>query len=276
MDAEAHVKYVWKPKTIKPYNSARPVGKGVRVEEGDWQILDGVYEQAAVGRTGWLRRTEMWWKEGIFRRIYDPERKVRDVVVWRGEDGSPSGYVAYGTTGGEEKRTLDIGEFVALDSDAYVGLLRYILSHDLHHEISWQGPIDDPLPVAVDDSSRLDQEVFDGYMLRVVDVEEAVKARPAALGAPDGAFTLGIRDDVCPWNDGAWRIENAGGRLMAVKDRDADVTMEAATFAAVYNGYLRGSDAVRGGLAEAGAGADLALMDRVLASDRPPFGSDFF
>ncbi len=276
MDAEAHLKYVCTPKTINPYNRTRPAGNGVRVEVGDWQILEGVYELAAAGRTGWLKRTERWWKEGVFRRMYETERKLRDVVVWQGADGVATGYAAYDTTGGEEKRTLDVGELVALDADAYLGLLRYILSHDLHHEITWQGPIDDPMPVAVDDSSRLVREVLDGYMLRIVDVEKAVEARPAGLGARDGAFVVGIRDEVCPWNDGTWQIENAGGRLAVAKGRDADVTMEAATFAAVYNGYLRASDAVRCGLAEAGKGADLALIDRMLASDQPPFGSDFF
>jgi predicted acetyltransferase len=276
MDAEIHARYTWKPKQIAPYNTAQPAGGGVRVTEDDWKLLDVVYERAAVGRTGWLRRTERWWKEGVFRGLYDPERKLRDVVAWYGRDGEAEGYAAYASLGDIEKRTLEIGEFVALTPDAYVGLLGYIGSHDLHHEISWQGPIDDPLPVAVNDSSLLDREIFDGYMLRVVDVEAAVTARPAALGAPDGAFTVGIRDEVCPWNDGTWRIENTGGSLSVAKGGAPEVTMDAATFAAVYNGYLRASDAVRCGLAEMEAGADVALIDRVLASDRAPFGSDFF
>jgi predicted acetyltransferase len=276
MDAEIHAKYSWRPKSIRPYKAAPAAGKASRVEEGDWQTLDRVYERAAAGRTGWLKRPETWWKEAVFRRIYDHERKLRDVVVWHGASGEAEGYAAYGTEGGESSRTLAIGDFVALTADAYVGLLRYVMSHDLHHQIAWEGPIDEPLAVAVDDSSLLEREIADGYMLRVVDIGSAIGARPAGRGAPDGAFTVGIVDQVCPWNEGAWQIENAGGQLNAASGGTADVTMEAATFAAVYNGYLRMSDAVRCGLAEAVVGADTALADRVLASDFPPYGSDFF
>jgi len=113
-------------------------------------------------------------------------------------------------------------------------------------------------------------------MLRVVDVEAAVAARPAGPGAPDGAFTVSLADAACPWNQGTWRIENVGGRLSAKRaDGAGDLAMEAATFGGLYTGFMRASDALRSGLAEGDREAAL-LADRVLAPVYPPNGSDFF
>ncbi len=114
-------------------------------------------------------------------------------------------------------------------------------------------------------------------MLRVVDIEKAVAARPGAPGAPDGAFTVAISDAAAPWNQGTWRIECSGGKLSALKaDGAADLSMDAATFAALYDGFMRASDAVRSGLAEAAEQNAALLADRIFASEYPPNGSDFF
>jgi predicted acetyltransferase len=174
---------------------------------------------------------------------------------------------------------LLLRELIALDPDAYLGLLRYVLSHDLTDEIRWFSPLDEPLSAVLEDSDRriLKREYTDGFMLRVVDVEKAVAARPAAKGAPEGAFTVAISDASAPWNSGTWRIESAAGRLSAANvDGAADITTDAATFAAIYDGFLRTTEAARTGLAEVGSADAAALADRVFASDYVPFGSDFF
>ena len=121
------------------------------------------------------------------------------------------------------------------------------------------------------------REYIDDMMLRVVDVEQAIAARPAARGAPDGAFTVEIADAAAPWNQGAWRIECSGGRLSARRHAGpGDISTDASTFAAMYDGFLRATDAGRCGLADVNDAQAAELADRVLASDYPPFGSDFF
>lgn len=276
MTAATYVKYEWKPKALRPYRDVTPAGRAVRIAEADWRVLEGVYDRFNARATGAMKRREWQWRESVFRTAYDPERKLKDAVTWRGELGEAEGYMVYSSHRGSDSHALTIGEFVALTGDAYTGLLRYALAHDLDDQIVWNGPIDDPLALAVDDAMNLKRGALDDYMLRVVDLEKAVAMRPAGTGAPEGSFTVGIEDRHCPWNEGAWTIENAGGSLLTTKGGDAHVAMEAATFAAIYNGHLRASDAVRCGLAEAHSGADLGLMDRVLASDRVPSGSDFF
>ena len=120
-------------------------------------------------------------------------------------------------------------------------------------------------------------EHWHGFMLRIVDVEQAIAARPAAIGAPDGAFTVHLADAAAPWNQGAWRIECSGGRLSAARGEGAaGLSTDAAAFAAMYNGHLRPTEAVRAGLARESEPDAAATADRILAVDSPPHPSDFF
>ena len=281
MVAGANLKFSFNPKHLAAYNPTPARGRAVRVTEEDQPVVEDVYRRYSERRTGQHVRSERWWKEAFFRRIYDTDRKLADVAVWYGENGEPSGYVCYESSRGPPPMGTSkmwLREFVALTGDAYQGLLRYILSHDLTDEIFWYGPVEDPLAYAVDDSYQVKREYIDDLMLLVVDVEAAVSARPAGPGAPDGALSIAISDAAAPWNQGTWRIESSGGKLSARKadGGNADISMEAATFAAVYDGFMKASDAVRSGLAEASNQDAALLADRVFAAEYPPNGSDFF
>jgi predicted acetyltransferase len=282
MFAAANLHYTWNPKDVRHLNSAPLRGRARRVGEEEWPALAQVYERFTRGRTGYLERSDRWWREAIFRRLYDPERKPLDVALWQADGEPPSGYVCYRSSSelrpsGPGKATLSVREFIALEADAHAGLLRYILAHDLAHEVAWWGPVDDPLALAIDEPGRLKREYREGYMLRVVDVQKAVEARPPATGAPEGSFSVHIADASAPWNQGAWRIESSGGRLSCSRaEGPAEIATNAAGFAAIYGGFLRCSDAVRCGLAQAEDAKAVALADRILASDYTPFGADFF
>lgn len=279
MTAASNIKYTWHPKRVTAYNPNAARGRAARVTEEDWPLIASLYERYSQGRTGPLKRSEKWWKEAFFRRIYDPERKISDVAVWYDEAGQPCGYLSYASardSGPAGSTQVAIREFVPLNGAAYQGLVRFILTHDLADEIVWYGPIEDPLAYALDDAEQVKREFVDDMMLRVVDIEKAVAARAAGPGAPDGTLTIAISDVAAPWNQGTWRIECSGGSLSAKKaGRPGDLSMEAATFAAVYDGYMKASEAVRSGLAEGDAEA-ARLADRLFASEYPPNGSDFF
>ena len=281
MVAGANLKFALNPKHVRPYNPSTPRGRAVRISEEDQPVVEAVFRRFSERRTGQLVRTERWWKEAFFRRIYDPERNLADVAVWYDESGEPSGYVCYESSRGPPpmgSSRIWLREFVTLTGNAYQGLLRYILAHDLTDEIFWYGPVEDPLAYAVDDSYQVKREYVDDLMLRVVDVEQASAARPAAPGAPEGAFTVAVTDAAAPWNQGTWRIESSGDKLSARKadGGSADLSMEAATFAAVYDGFMKATDALRSGFAEAANRNAAQLADRVFASEYPPNGSDFF
>lgn len=287
MISSSALRYSFQPKDIAPANAARPEGSAYRATEEEWPTIADVYKRFAAPRNGYLDRDERWWKETFFRRLYDEKRRLNDVAVWTDGKGQPRGYLAYFSSrerriDGPPSDKLALQEFVALDSAAYLGLLRYLLSHDLAEEISWYGPIDEPFTVAIDEPGRVKRQHHCGFMLRVVDLERAIAARPPTAEAREGSLTVHIADPSAPWNQGLWRIDcsgpaGRGGRLTAAKAEGApDLSTDAAAFAAMYNGFLRPSEAVRSGLAEANDPKATALADRILAADYPPYSSEFF
>jgi predicted acetyltransferase len=277
MTAAANLKYTWNPKHVRPYIPERPPGRAERVTEEDWPLIAAVYEQFIRGRTGPIERTEARWKEAFFRDIYDDSRAINDVAVWRNEAGEATGYVSYRPRQKGDRSVVEVKELVSLSGEAQTGLLRYILSHDLNDEITWYGPVEDGFSFTVDNPQLMKREFVEDLMLRVVDLPAAVAARPAGAGTPDGAFTLELADAACPWNSGTWRVTAEDGRLEAAKaDGAGQVAMTAATFGAVYDGYLRTSDAVRTGLAQSADTDAMAHADRAFASDSRPLCYDFF
>jgi predicted acetyltransferase len=287
MIASSALRYSFQPKDIAPANAARPKGSAYRVTEQEQSSIADVYKRFAAPRNGYLDRDDRWWREAFFRRLWDGKRRLNDVAVWADGEGQPRGYISY--FGSREQRIdgppsdkLALQEFVALDSAAYVGLLRYLLTHDLAEEIAWFGPTDEPFVAVIDEPGRVKRDHHYGFMLRIVDVERAVAARPPAAEAPEASLTIHIADPSAPWNQGLWRIECSGpadreGRLTATRAEGApDLSTDAAAFAAMYNGFLRPSEGVRCGLAEAGDGRAAALADRILAVNYPPYSSEFF
>ena len=282
MIASGALLHTFNPKDIAPANPARPEGNAYRITAEQWPTVAKLYRQYAAPRNGYLERDEHWWKECVFHRIYDPKHRSNDVAVWADARGEPRGYLVYHGASeqppvGPSIDKLAIMEFVALDRTAYLGLLRYLLSHDLADEISLWGSLDGPFIAALDEPNRAKQEHHYGFMLRIVDLEKAIAARPPTADAPEGAFTIHITDPSAPWNQGAWRIECSDGRLAAVRaDGTADLSADAASFAAMYNGYLRATEAARAGLIEIGNPQAAALADRILATDYLPYPSEVF
>jgi predicted acetyltransferase len=282
MIASSALRYSFDPKDIAPANPARPEGSAHRVTEDEWPTVAEVYRRFAAPRNGYLDRDERWWKEAFFRRLYDDKRRPNDVAMWADKKGQPRGYVAY--FGARERRfdgpptdRLALQEFVALDSAPYIGLLRYLLAHDLAEPITWFGPIDEPFITAIDEPGRVKRQHHYGFMLRIVDLEKAIAVRPPGAEAPEGAFTVHIADSCATWNQGLWRIECSDGRLTATRAGGTpDISTDAATLAAMYNGFLRPSEAARSGLAEVSDPRAVTLADRILAADYPPYSSEFF
>lgn len=282
MVAGSALKHAWHPKQLRLHAASGPIGRARRAGDDALPALDAVYRRFTEGRTGYLLRSETWWREAVFRRLYDERRTPNDVALWENGAGEPAGYVVYRAA---RERTLDgsptdrifVSEFVALEADAYLGLLRYILAHDLANEIVWYAPPDEPFAVVLEDAGPVRREWHDTFMLRVVDLQSAIAARPAGPGAPEGSFTVHIVDAAAPWNQGTWRIENEGGRLRAERtDEPACLATGAAAFAAMYDGFLKPTEAARCGLAEASDERAAALADRMLATAYRPFSNDPF
>lgn len=168
-------------------------------------------------------------------------------------------------------------EVVTQDPGAYLALVNYLLSHDIHERIEWSAPPDEPLLSVLDDPHRVHVEAWSSLMLRIVDVPEALRARGCSPQAAGRRFTLAVRDSVAPWNEGTWRVEAEGGCLSVEADGGrADLDTDVTVLAAVFNGYLSPVEAARAGLLEVRERPALDDAAAVFSVGRPPFCMDWF
>ncbi len=269
------------PKTVRP---RRPTaaGRWARVDADAWQRLDALYARHHEPRVGAFRRTEWHWRRAVFQ---DFGAGTRDAAVWQNDAGDDRAYVVYTThhryTGASPfgETTLRVVDWVALDGDAYAGVLTYLTSHDLSTRIVMVASDDDALLDAIEEPAHLQEPLsaWIGPMLRIVDVERAIAARPAAAYASGAGVTVELTDQTAPWNAGRWRIEARDGRMSATPAMSpAELEMDARALAPIYNGFLRPAEALRVGAIRASSAAAIEAASALFATPFAPFCPDDF
>jgi predicted acetyltransferase len=121
----------------------------------------------------------------------------------------------------------------------------------------------------VRDPRSLRLQLGDGLWLRLVDLEAALRARSYAEGEP---VVLRVRDELCPWNQGSYRVGPSVDRT----DDTADLELDVADLASVYLGAfgflaLARADRVR----ELTPGA-LDRASELFRTPLPPFCPEVF
>ncbi|WP_435063291.1 GNAT family N-acetyltransferase [Halobaculum sp. EA56] len=212
---------------------ADPAGEFERLSADDWERLDDVYAEWATGPLG-LDRTEGWWR----RRVFESWGTDPYVYGWRadadvggsGEADDLRGYLVYTIEDGDEDgRSMEVSELAFRDREARGQLLRFCRNHDSQVErVRLVGPPDVHLLDELDDPRAAETERRAGPMARVVDVAGALETIDYPRAA-EGAVTVDVTDDTCPWNDGTYRLRVADGhgRVDAVRDgADAAVSLD--------------------------------------------------
>lgn len=271
-------RYSFAPKDIGLTPSGRPQGQSLRVSRDQWSGLDTLYRTFIARRNGYLVRSEHWWRTGVLRSPYGRRDEPADIAVWARQDGVWQGYVVYfirpRPDAGSELRVRD---FVALDGDAYLGLLHYLLQHDQATEIVWDAPVDDPFLSVVDDPRRVRVQLALGMMHRLVDVAQAIAGRPCLIDTPGESLVLELADTCAPWNQGVWRLEAEGGRVEVKKtDRTPDLSLDVAALAPLFSGLITASEAARSRRLTVYRESALQVADRIFAPRCPPFTADWF
>ena len=274
-----NLRYSFSAKDVKTKTAPPTDGRFRRVTVDEWPALNSLYEEYSAGRNGLILRSEYWWRQRVLGGEYD----VTDAAVWEDADGRPRGYVVYTTRKAQPpdrpwpQSRLWVRELVTQDPAAYVALVNYLLSHDMHDRIEWSVPADEPVLSLLDDPHRVRIEAWSSLMLRVVDVPAALRARGCPKQAGGQRFTLAVRDKTLPWNEGAWRVEAAEGCLVTeAHDGQADLVADVAVLAPILDGHLSVAEAARAGLLEAVDRSALDAAAAVFAVDRPPFCLDYF
>ncbi|MFD7663153.1 GNAT family N-acetyltransferase [Streptomyces sp. NPDC059788] len=234
-----------------------------------------VYRACLHQRPGLLHRDAAWQRRAVED---EPERRHGAgrllCMVVSGPDGEPRGYALYRLRPHWERSrpryALSVREVFGRDPAAYAFVWRSLLDTDLAGTVSaTTRPVDDPLLALLDDPRSAAPTVRDQLYARAVDLDRALTAR--TYSAPLDVV-LEVRDAMCPWNAGRWRLTAAdGGAECTRTGAAADLALSAREIGAVL---LGGGSLVQlahaGRVAELRAGA-LRAASAAFRHDPAPF-----
>ncbi len=243
------------------------------------EVLPEVYQRARIRRPGMLGRSDAWWES---RHLFDPPQwrhgasASRYVVASAGEVAR--GYASFRQKlewgGGHSVGEVRVIELIAVDGVAERVLWRYLSRIDLFPRVSWNNaPTDTSLAWIATDNRRVERRIGDGLWLRLLDVPAALTGRRYLV---DGTLVLRVVDEYCPWNDGSYRLSIEDGTATCRRsDAEADLTLTAATLAALYLGGRSATVLSDAGLI-AGVGEAVVAADTMFRWDRAPWCAEVF
>lgn len=249
----------------------------VRLVDADeaFELFPPVYERVRATRAGMLSRDERWWKE---HRLADPEswrrgasRKFYAAVEL---DGVVEGYAYYRIKDeweeGFSKSEVRVIEALATSVEADRALWSFLHGIDLIIRVSASiFDLGSALPLLVRDPRALGLRVGDGLWLRLVDVDAALRARSYR---PGQSVVLEVRDELCPWNAGRYRVGDDAGRT----EDTADLALDVTDLASAYLGGFDFHRLARAGLVEERIEGSVEAATLLFRTDLPPHCPEVF
>jgi predicted acetyltransferase len=230
------------PRSPTALQPGAPGDPGLRVrlvDPADWKAFVPVYDAVAAARPGIVLREEAWWNRAVrdlasMRGSASPKRAV---VV---EDGDGvRAFALYRTEQHWDERfgkgDVSVQEAMAADPAALAALYRYLFDLDLMGHTTVRVAVDDPVLHWLTDARAAKPSLADCLYVRLVDLPRAMTARGYAT---DVDLVVEVRDELCPWNAGTWRLraETAGSATCVPADDDPDLSLDVRELGAVYLG----------------------------------------
>jgi predicted acetyltransferase len=198
------------------------------------KLLPPIYDAVRRQVPGYTSREDLLWD---LYRLADPEHwrrgggpKFFAVLEF---DGEPVGYTLYRIKSdweeGFSKSHVRVLETCATSAVAERELWRFLFGIDLVVRIQGRHDPGSPLFLMVVDPRSLMLRVSEGLWLRVIDLESALTGRTYAA---DDNVVVEVRDELCPWNAGRWKVGSDVGRT----DDDAELELDIADLATAYLG----------------------------------------
>ena len=244
--------------------------------EAAFKCIQTVYERVRAIQVGAPERTPEWW-----RHIFDDREHRRNgfsplvFVLYESGPAALDGYAVYRLKekelpGGLPGNLLALQELMAATDEAYRALWRYSLDVDLLAEVRAENrPPDEPLLYLLADARRLRVGVVDGLWIRLVDVPAALGGRRYRSG---GTVILAVHDEVCPWNEGRFRLEgDPDGAGCRPVHEAPDLELEARDLAAAYLGTASFHSLARAGRVAERTPGSLARADAMFRWDPAPW-----
>jgi predicted acetyltransferase len=195
-----------------------------------------VWEALRRLRPGVFARSKDWWELRTLR-IPDEEKANPRRFVALELDGETQGYAVFrshpGFEAGVSNARLEVLEAIASTPQAAAELWRFLLDVDWTATVEAELlPPDHPLFMLLANPRRIGYRMGDGLWVRLVDVGAALSGRTYLN---DAAIVFDVRDAVCPWNEGRWKLE---GGVAARTDDAADIACDVSVLGSAYLGAV--------------------------------------
>jgi predicted acetyltransferase len=199
------------------------------------ELFPPVYDRVRRAIPGMIARSLDWWKE---YRLPDPEHWRRDAgpkfYAALELDGAVEGFVIYRLKSewehGMPQGKVNVVDAIATSPAATRELWRFLFGIDLIAKVhQWTFDPGSPLFLMVEDPRRLHLGIADGLWLRFVELGAALRARSYAA---EDSVVIEVRDELCPWNEGRWRVGPEAERV----DDEADLELDVRDLASAYLG----------------------------------------
>jgi predicted acetyltransferase len=200
------------------------------------ELLPPIYEAARRERPGMPSRSEAWWEDRQLRMSEEEASAPKRFVVLE-VDGEPVGYAIYrthfGFEGGLPGSRLVVREALGSTPRATAAIWRFLL------DVDWMAvaevpfaPPDHPLFLLLALPRRARYRMGDALWVRVVDLPAALSGRAYGEGGP---LVLEVRDAVCEWNDGRWKLENGACERT---EEEPDLALDVSALGSAYLGAI--------------------------------------
>ena len=228
--------------------------------------LPNVFRRATVDRPGVFQRPIHQWKRDSQAPEHLQGGQGGLFYVTYVEDGRLDGYASYRIVG----TNLCVNELMAVTSNANIALWRFCFDVDrMSTTEAVRRPVNDSLPWLLADPRRLHRSTRDGVWVRVVDVTSALNLRRYMNS---GQLVIEVKDDLCPWNNGAFKLEGySDGAECQASSSQPDLSIHVSNLASVYMGAISFSTLSMAGLVDENTPGALLRADRMFAVQYPPW-----
>ena len=200
--------------------------------EDDLPAVTALYEAQAPAYPGFLDRGRYIWPRLTKERF----GKAAYGLLFEGDDGL-EGYVYYRKHPNPGSRAqLELTDCVARTSAAWRRI--WVALRDqgtMVESIKLWTAANDPLLVAFPDP-RFSLRVWETWMLRVCDVESALRARGYPTGL-DVVLDFDVRDAAIPDNAGHWRLRIRDGEGHIERGGSGTIRLDTRALASLYAGF---------------------------------------
>jgi predicted acetyltransferase len=200
------------------------------------ELFPPIYEAVRRDRPGMTSRSDVWW-ERRHLRLEERESEAPRRFVALDVDGETQAYGIYrthfGFEGGLPASRLVVREALGTTPAATAAIWRFLLDVDWMATVEVSlAPPDHPLFLLLARPRRAQYRMGDGLWVRLVDLAAALSGRVYGEGPP---LVLEVRDAVCEWNDGRWKLEDG---VCERTDAEPDLALDVSALGSAYLGAV--------------------------------------